>query len=175
MVLAAIVILVVAGQIWQLGRGASDVIDYRGEKIKLSKPYGDFSEYKNDPNNIHPSEIPRVQKLVMRAPIFRRSFSSRLELFKSVGDIEFPGYGLGSAGTPQPDGSELLAVTIEIPRAEKDRYLLFRGRADHYELVDDFVQQEIPPVFGIREENGSYVFYEHDGKEFFRRPIPQLR
>ena len=29
---------------------------YRGETIKLSKAYYDFDEYKNDPNNIHPSE-----------------------------------------------------------------------------------------------------------------------
>jgi hypothetical protein len=168
-VLAAVGILIVGRQTWELGRGASDVMDYRGEKIKLSKTYRDFSEYKNDPNNVHPSEIVRVQKLVMEAPLSRRSFSSRLELFRAVGDIEFPGYGLGSGGASQPDGSELLAVAIEIPQAQKDRYLLFRGRADHYELIDDFVQQETSPVFGIREESGSYVFYAREGKEFFRR------
>jgi hypothetical protein len=48
---------------------ASSEIDYRGEKIKLSKPYRDYDEYKNDPDNIHPSETARVQGLVMSAPI----------------------------------------------------------------------------------------------------------
>jgi hypothetical protein len=73
----------------------SDVMEYRGEKIKLSKHYTDFDEYKNDPNNIDPSENERVQRLVVRAPI-ERFFSNRLDLFRAAGEIAFPGYGQGS-------------------------------------------------------------------------------
>jgi len=149
---------------------AADVITYRGQKIKLSKSYYDFSDYKNDPDNIHPSETGRVQELVMNAPI-AHSFSSRLDLFRATGEIQFPGYGSGSGGSPQPDGSELLAVTIEIPRADRDRYIVFRGHQGKFELIDDFVNAEIPYPFGIREQDGAYVYYyTPGGKELFRRP-----
>jgi len=36
---------------------SSNVIDYRGERIKLSKSYYDFDTYKNDPDNIDPSKL----------------------------------------------------------------------------------------------------------------------
>ena len=60
----------------------SNEIDYRGEKIKLTKAYADYDEYKNDPDNIDPSETERVQRLVLGAPI-ARTFGSRLEASKA--------------------------------------------------------------------------------------------
>jgi hypothetical protein len=146
----------------------SDVMEYREETIRLSKRYTDCDEYKNDPNNIHPSENERVQRLVTEAPI-AHSFRNRLALFRATGEIAFPGYGQASGGGVQPDGSELLAVVIEIPRAERDRYIVFRGRNEQYELIDDFVNQGIAYPFGIREEAGTYVYYSGNGKEAFRR------
>lgn len=141
---------------------------YRGQKIRLSKAYKDFDSYKNDPENILPAETARVQRLVMAAPI-ARSFSSRLDVFRATGQIQFPGYGAGSGGGPQRDGSELIAVNIEIPRAGQDRYIVFRGRSGAYELVDDFVAAEIAQPFGLSEQNGEYIYYTRDGKEAFRR------
>jgi hypothetical protein len=170
-----ILVLIVGAAAWWVWRhsdllGAANVIEYRGQKIKLSKSYYDFSDYKNDPDNIHPSETARVQGLVMSAPI-AHSFSSWLDLFRATGDIQFPGYGAGSGGSPQPDGSELLAITIEIPRADKDRYIVFRGFQGHYELIDDFVNAQVPYPFGIREQDGAYVYYyTPELKELFRRP-----
>ena len=160
---------ILLAMLWWSTKHRADVMPYRGEKIKLSKPYDDFDQYKNDPNNIHPSETMRVQKLVMTAPI-AHSFTDRLDLFRATQAIAFPGYGSGSGGDPQPDGSELLAVTVEIPRADKDRFIVFRGRHGRYELIDDFVHDEISFPFGIREESKSYVFFDRDGKELFRRP-----
>lgn len=106
----------------------------------------------------------------MEAPI-AHSFSKRLDVFRATQEIVFPGYGSGSGGGPQPDGSELLAVVIEIPRAEQNRYIVFRGYGNRYELIDDFVQAGITFPFGVREENGSYIFYNRDRKEIFRRPV----
>jgi hypothetical protein len=63
----------------------------------------------------------------------------------------------------------LLAVTIEIPRANKDRYLVFRELYGRYELIDDFVRAEISYPFEIRESGGDYVYLQN-GKELFRRP-----
>jgi len=148
----------------------TDVIEYQGQRIRLSQKYLDFDEYKNDPSNIDPSETGRVQRLVEQAPI-AHSFSTRADLFEATGQIQFPGYGIGGGGGSQPDGSELLAVTIEIPRADKDRYLLFRGRNGTYELVDDFVEREISYPFSIQEGSGEYLYYTRDHQVFFRRPL----
>jgi len=167
--IAAIAILL-AGWWLRQRKPAADVIEYRGEKIKLSRHYDDWSDYKNDPNNIAPFETARVQKLVMEAPI-ALSFPTRLDMFKASVGIAFPGYGSGSGEGIAPDGSELVALTQEIPRADKERYILFRGRNGHYELLDDFVEREISYPFSIREEGGFYVYYQRDAKEAFRRPL----
>ena len=154
---------------WFRSRAGEDEMEYRGEKIKLSKKYSDFSDYKNDPENIHPSETARVQRLVTEAPI-AHSFSNRLDVFKATGKIQFPGYGAGSGEGQRADGSPLLVVVIEIPRAGKDRYIVFQERQGAYELVDDFVGAEIAPPLRIREQDGAYVYYAQGGKEAFRRP-----
>jgi hypothetical protein len=167
--LLVVIVLVGVGawRLWQTRPGADDVIDYRGEKIKLSKSYRDFDDYKNDPANIHPSETERVQRLVIGAPV-SNTFVGRLDLFRAMGEIAFPGYGMGSGVGHASDGSELLAVTIEIPRANKDRFIVFRGDRNRFQLVDDFVHDEISYPFEIREENGTYV-YSQNNKELFRR------
>jgi hypothetical protein len=150
-------------------KSGSNFVEYRGQNIKLSKTYYDFDTYKNDPDNIDPSETPRVQKLVMEAPV-ARSFPDRLSAFQGTGDIEFPGYGAGSGGGRESDGSELLAIDVEIPRAEKDRYFLFRAHNGRYELVDDFVEREIIHPYQIRHEGGYYFFVPKSKPEAFRRP-----
>jgi hypothetical protein len=155
---------------WWARHQAQAEIPFRGQMIKLSKSYYDFDSYKNDPDNIAPSETARVQELVVDAPI-AHSFPNRLDLFRATGEIQFPGYGSGSGGGPQPDGSELLAIVIEIPRADKDRYIVFRGKNENYKLVDDFVQSEILPPFGIRVENGAYIYLNAKGEEAFRRTL----
>ena len=167
--IAVLVILFLGWWFWQHRRDA-ETIGYRGERIKLSRAYYDWSDYKNDPNNIAAFETARVQKLVMEAPI-AHSFSNRLDMFRASQEIAFPGYGSGSGEGVAADGSELVALTHEIPRAEKDRYIFFRGRNGHYDFLDDFVEREIG-VFGIREEGGFYVYYLQDGREAFRRPMP---
>ena len=169
--LLLVLILTVSVLLWRVRggpSGAADVMEYRGEQIKLSRAYSDFDEYKNDPDNIHPSEIERVQKLLIAATI-ARTFASRLDVFRAAGQIAFPGYGTGAGGSRLSDGSELLAVTLEIPRANKDRYLVFRNRDGRYELIDDFVNDAISYPFEIREGDGAYI-YLYGGKERFRRP-----
>jgi len=147
--------------------GAFNEMEYRGERIKLSRAYFDYDEYKNDPGNIDPSETSHVQKLVMEAPI-TSSFDQRIDVFKATGEIVFPGYGSGGIPGRMADGSDLAVVDIEVPRAEKERYILFRSRNGHYELVDDFVHPETALPYAVREESGSFVFLGYDGKELFR-------
>jgi hypothetical protein len=121
-----------------VGCAGSDEIEYRAERIKLSRSYDDYDEYKNDPDNIHPSERSRVQHLVKTAPV-ASSYPDQT-LYQSLGKLTFPGYGSGNlARTQQSDGTELLAYGIAIPGTEQDRYLVFRSSGLAFVLVDDFV------------------------------------
>jgi len=150
-------------------RSGSNFIEYRGKKIKLYKSYYDVNTYKNDPDNIDRSETSRVQKLVIEAPI-AHSFPNRLSAFQATGDVQFPGYGSGSGSGQDSDGRELLAIDVEIPRAEKNRYFLFRVLDGRYELLDDFVEREIGYPYQIRHEGAYYTFVSESNREAFRRP-----
>jgi hypothetical protein len=153
--------------------GRSDAIDYRGEKIRLTKAYADYADYKNDPKNIHPSETERVQALVLDAPI-AKTFSSRLEASKAVGQIVFPGYGGGGfVEQSQADGTVLMGFSVEIPRAGKTRYFVFQGKDGVYTLVDDFVQSDTAGLLRSVTRRGSdLVFTSLDGTEALVRPDP---
>jgi len=76
--------------------GKEDSVEYRRQRIQLSKAYADFDEYKNDPNNIAASETERVKQLVESAPIAAK-YPDRESLVKAV--LRFSsGYGLSSFG-----------------------------------------------------------------------------
>jgi hypothetical protein len=125
----------------------SNAIDYRGEKIKLTKAYADYAAYKNDPENIHPSETERVQALVLGAPI-AKAFGSRLEAAKAIGQIVFPGYGGGGfVEQSQPDGTVLMGFSVEIPRASRTRYFVFQGKEGATSAPRP---QLLPPDLGIK-------------------------
>jgi hypothetical protein len=151
-------------------RGSKE-IDYRGEKIKLTKAYADYATYKNDPENIDPSETERVQRLVLSAPI-AKTFGSRLEASKAIGQIAFPGYGSGGfVEQSQADGSVLMGFSVEVPRASKERYFVFRGKDGVYTLVDDFVHPDTAGlVRSVTRRGNDLVFISTDGKEAFVRP-----
>jgi hypothetical protein len=170
LLLVAIVIAVVA--LWLVVRKhIPSGIDYQGQRIRLSKYYSSFEDYKDDPDNIDPSENARVAELVEKAPVQRR-LSDRKEVLDAVFKIKFPGYGLGSfpAGR-QADGSELEMYTIEIPRAGKTRFLTFRHVNNMYTLVDDFVDGDLGGTEKVRLENGSLVYSLENGTRTLTHPI----
>jgi len=153
---------------------APDTIEYQGQQIKLTKVYGDYDEYKEDPNNIAASEIPKVQKLVATTPIAKK-FNDMMSMLQAMQAIEFPGYGSTQFGEkPQPDGSVLSLHSIEIPRANKDRFFLFRGRGGVYTLIDDFVYGNPSgnssgnpfgkgEIFAVTDTNGKLIYTASDG------------
>ncbi len=101
-------------------------IEYRGQKIKLTKFYLDYEDYKDDPDNIDPSETARVQRLVEESPI-AHSFAGRKAAVDAVFEIKFPGYGSGGFGSPiQTSDGSLNGFLVEIPRSDKARYFIFR-------------------------------------------------
>ena len=149
----------------------SSEIDYRGERIKLTKFYADFDDYKNDPENIDSSETERVQRLVLGAPI-AKTFGSRLEASKAIGQIAFPGYGSGGfVEQSHADGSVLIGFSVEIPRASRERYFVFQGKDGVYTLVDDFVHPDTAGLLrSVIRRGNDLVFTSIDGKEALVRP-----
>ena len=144
-------------------------IEYQGEKIKLTKFYLDYDSYKNDPKNIHSSEIARVEKLVREAPI-APSYPTREQMIRAVFELKFPGYGLASSGERTlSDGSVIAGFSIEIPRAGKDRYLVFKGHNDEYVLIDDFVEATGYLLLRIQEQDEKLIFGKLPDKEVFER------
>jgi len=139
-------------------------MEYRGEKIKLTMFYFDYDDYKNDPGNIDPSETGHVQQLVSHAPIMR-SFPSRMEAVHAVFEIKFPGYGAGSLGPIQGGEGALNGLSVEIPRAEKNRYFIFRNSGGRYVLVDDFIQSDESGIREIHQDGTSLVYTTGDGRK----------
>jgi hypothetical protein len=150
----------------------SNEIDYRGERIKLSKVYANYDEYKNDPGNIDPSETERVQRLVLGAPI-ARTFGSLVEASKAIGQITFPGYGSGGfvVEQVQGDGSVLTGFSVEVPRASKERCFVLEGRNGAYTLIDDFIYPDRAGLLRrVTRRGNDLVFISIDGKETLVRP-----
>jgi hypothetical protein len=146
-------------------------VEYRGEKIHLRRPYDDYDDYKSDPDNLDPSEIERVGKLVAGAPL-KRSYRGREAMLRAVFGLEFPGYGITSFGrSKQADDSLLEAFAIEIPRASRNRYVIFRGVHDRYTLLDDFVASNDQDILRVRASDGQLVYSTLQGKDVLTRPI----
>jgi hypothetical protein len=171
-VILLVVALIAVALLWTVGRRhlPSD-IEYQGEKIKLTKYYFSFEDYKDDPDNIDPSENARVERLVTQAPIGRH-FASRKELAGALVELKFPGYGLTLAGSSvQPDGRVLELSSVEIPRADKNRYLVFEEHNGSYALVDYFVSPSDPDIMRVKEEKGVLIYSTRNGQSVLTRPV----
>ncbi|MCU1302822.1 MAG: hypothetical protein JWQ87_3106 [Candidatus Sulfotelmatobacter sp.] len=145
-------------------------IEYRGQKIKLTRFYLDYDDYKNDPNNIDPSETERVQRLVSEAPI-ARSFASRKDAANAVFKVKFPGYGSGSFGPMRQGDKSLNGFVVEIPRTNRSRYFIFRNDHGGYTLIDNFVMADPWGIYTVREENGKLVYCTASGEPKLVRPM----
>ncbi len=146
-------------------------IEYRGQRIKLTKYYLTYEDYKDDPENIHPSEIARVQRLVVEAPI-AGSFSSQKEMVDAAFSIHFPGYGVGGLSDGTRDGENSLSgVSIEIPLADKDRYFVFRHTNGKYVLVDSFVGSNLPLIMRVKQDGNQLVYSTYEGAVKVIRPM----
>jgi hypothetical protein len=164
--------LIAIALVWAVGRRhlPSD-IEYQGEKIKLTKYYFSFEDYKDDPDNISPSENARVERLVTQAPIDRH-FAGRKEMVRALLELKFPGYGLGFAeNSAQPVGNVLELSSVEIPRADKNRYLVFEEHHGSYTLIDDFVAPSDPEIMQVREEKGFLIYSTRSGQRVLTRPV----
>ncbi len=149
-------------------------IDYQGNEIKLTKLYGDYHDYKNDPDNIDPSENENVEAL-MRGATIPDAFPNRDAMDKAISDLKFPGYGSMSSGRMhQPDGSILSIQSVEIPRCNSDRMFVFsvNERTDEYKLLDDFVYDTSKTLINDVRRDGHNLVYLNPKKEVvLTRPV----
>jgi hypothetical protein len=120
-------------------RYGSDEMDYRGEKIRLTKKYVDYDDYKNDPDNLAPSEIARVEQMMTQARI-GPDFADRKEFVHQVMQIKFPGYGAWGGPRVAAAERQFQVEAIEIPQLDKDRYFVAEMKpGGSLRMVDDFV------------------------------------
>ena len=148
-----------------------DEIEYRGQTIKLAKSYSDYDDFKEDPDNLEPSERARVERLVCDAEM-AQSYPSHASMIRDVFGLRFPGYGLTSFGTTtQAEGSILAGFSIEVPQAKKERILVFRGQDGGFRLIDDFVESNALAIMGVGEVDGKLIYSSQTGERLLTRPI----
>jgi hypothetical protein len=156
---------------WHQPEGRDDEIEYQGQHFKLTRAYASYDDYKQDPNNIDPAEDARVEQAVAGARI-GRSYPTIEDVSTAVSDIQFPGYGLTSFGAAaNSGGTSLEGFAVEIPRANKDRVVVFRGDKNRYTLVDDFVTPSESGILQVREESGKLIYYALDGRQSLTHPL----
>jgi len=168
MIVCAVIVCYVLWSV--LRRHIPSNIEYQGEQIRLSKFYTSYEDYKDDPDNIDPSENSRVSHLVREAPI-ASTFSDRKEMIDALFKVKFPGYGAGPFSEfRQADGTMLDVSFIEIPRAAEDRVFTFHASDGKYRLLDDFVLDGHSSVKSARLELGNVIYELADGKPPLVRP-----
>jgi hypothetical protein len=138
-------------------------MDYRGEKIRLAKKYVDYDDYKNDPDNLALSEVPRIERMMTEARI-GPNFTDWKDFAAQSFPLKFPGYGMGPGPKVVAAGREFVVVVLEIPRVSKDRYFVVEEMADRtLRLVDDFVTPHSPSssywaISSIRLVDGRLIY-----------------
>ena len=91
-------------------------------------------------------------------------------MIQATFDVVFPGYGTGGLGDGREEGEGALSgESIEIPRADKMRYIVFQHRAWKYVLVDDFVESDIPVLVWVHQEKDKLVYTSDNGQRKLTR------
>ena len=103
-----------------------DEVEWRGEKFKLKQKYLDYEEYKDDTNQLAPSEIERVKKFMLAISVPKVA-SSETDLRQSLRQMRFPGFGSSYAGAVKDErGNRYILNEYEIPQKQEQRTLLYR-------------------------------------------------
>ena len=114
-------------------------IAYQGATFKLTKRYENFEKYKDDPDNLDPSEVPRIERLMTEVKI-GPDFNNWKDFSDQVFNIKFPGYGYGPGPAVTSESRRFRIGVLEIPKASKERWLVLEELdGGRLRLVDDFV------------------------------------
>ena len=97
---------------------------------------------------------------------------TRYQMVSAISDLQIPGFGSVQFGErSQPDGTGLAGYSVEVPRADKERVLVFRGCDDAYTLIDDFVCSAVERIMQVRREGGRLIYSSLEGKQVLVRPF----
>jgi hypothetical protein len=161
--------------------GGMHEIEYRGTTFKLTKNYFSFEDYKDDPNNIDLSEVPRIERLMTEVKI-GPEFSNWKDFVHQAFTVIFPGYGFGPGPAVKSMSRQFGVSTLEIPRASKDRWLVLEQvDGERLRLVDDFVlgpPDEVDSGIATLEFIGDELVYSNARGVVVRRttvPPPAVR
>jgi hypothetical protein len=158
-VVTSFMAIAVAGTIMGCSPEGFSTVDYRGETIRLAKTYPDFDTYKDDPQNLHLDEIPRVASLVKTAPV-QLHFASREEAQDASLKLMFPGYGFSMLALDKP----IALYAIEIPQLNQERYLTYENKEGSWTLVDDFIWSSDAGLLSSAEYvDGELRYYDSKG------------
>ena len=141
-------------------------ITYRGEVITLAKVYADFHDYRDDPENLPASVLPKVARLVRTAP-FPASFATRKEADDAAFKLMFPGYGLSMLQLHE----SVALYSVEVPGMGEDRWLVLKQAGQAWVLIDEFLwPQSAGYIQSATLENGRALYKDRDGKVLRERP-----
>lgn len=140
-------------------------VDYLGARIQLTRAYADFEEYKDDPKNLSPQSIRRVEAMMRSAP-FAKAFPNTEALSRELERIQFPGYGsfyANQLGAKLDPSLEL--VYVEIPGGKLNRYFAVERKSNGtLQVISDFVAPASPEITRVHRRNGVLFFESSQGK-----------
>lgn len=166
MAAAAVLAALVFGRLPGATQGLHS-LTYQGKRIRLSKTYQNYEEYKLDPANLDTNELSRIERLMTQLTI-GPEFRSIEDFYNQVvSAVKFPGYGCNFLGKEQqPDGSVLEVVEVEIPQRGRSRVFAVHQRDASTVLLDDVVTDWPPEsTFGltVRLSGGKLTYLSKDG------------
>lgn len=140
-------------------------VDYLGVRIQLARAYADFEDYKDDPKNLSPESIRRVEAIMRSAP-FAHTFTNTEALSRELERIQFPGYGsfyANQLGAKLDPSLEL--VYLEIPGGTLNRYFAVERISNGtLRVISDFVAPASPEITRVHRRNGVLSFESSQGK-----------
>lgn len=143
-------------------------IVYDGEAVRLARQYANYGDYESDPNNIAPSELKHVERLMTNAAL-GRTFPTRAAASSEFFAIHFPGYSLWGLQTPSADVLSVLAC--EIPHTGKNRYVAIVKDGDVYRIADDFVAPDDLHLHSVERRDNALVYSDLQGRSVLTHPI----
>jgi hypothetical protein len=151
-------------------------IEYRGTTFKVTKTYFSFEDYKDDPNNIDLSEVPRIEHMMTEVKI-GPEFSNWKDFVHQAFTVIFPGYGFGPGPAVKSTSRRFGVSMLEIPRASKERWLVLEQvDGERLRLVDDFVfgapDEREPGTVTVEFIGGELVYSNAHGVVVRRTTVP---
>ena len=127
------------------------VVAWRGERFELPKAAPEYDE----------AQAARIARVLRSEtpPAFLPSFQALIDYQRTR---SVPGYGesTGGFGDDTPRG-RFTAISVQIPRTEQHRVLVYRQEGDGYRLFDDFTYDgPYPPSLTFKVEGDRLLYVE---------------